>query len=228
MRLLPKPNYVIIKLASKPIVQQAKGKQSVALVHNDSRKSVEEYFALVQSDPEHRYEYIDGYIYMMSGGSPRHSTIGSNLNRILGTLLRNSHCIVHDSDACVQIAKSRYVCPDVTVSCDPRDSDDNDEDEWRVLQYPCLVIEVLSPGTKSYDRGAKFELYQDVPTIQEYVVIETRIPRVLLYRREQNDFWTIRILKLEDEIELTSIGVRFPITEIYEKTRFFRGETQPE
>jgi Uma2 family endonuclease len=93
----------------------------MALVHDDARKSVEEYFALVQSDPEHRYEYIDGYIYMMSGGSPRHSTIGSNLNRILGTLLRNSPCVVHNSDACVQVAEKRYVCPDVTVSCDPRD-----------------------------------------------------------------------------------------------------------
>lgn len=83
-------------------------------------------------------------------------------------------------------------------------------------------MEILSPSTRSYDRGAKFELYQDVPTIQDYVVVETTIPRVLLYRRVQNDFWTIRILGLEDEIELTSIGVRFPVAEIYEKTRFSR------
>jgi Uma2 family endonuclease len=194
----------------------------MAVAHNDSRQSVEEFFALRERDPSHRYEYIDGYIYMMSGGRPRHSAIGSNLNRIIGNHLLNSPCVTHDSDACVMVAAERYVCPDLTVSCDPRDSDENDdEDKLTVLQYPCLVIEVLSQSTKSFDRGAKFELYKDVPTIQEYVVIETKAPpKVLVYRREQIDFWTIRILNLDSKIELTSIGLRFPVADIYDKTRF--------
>ena len=48
------------------------------------RISLEGFFALVESDPEHRYEYIDGYPYMMTGGTPDHSIIGANMNRILG------------------------------------------------------------------------------------------------------------------------------------------------
>lgn len=196
----------------------------MAVAYNDPRRSVEEFFALRESDPAHRYEYIDGYIYMMSGGTPRHSAIGSNLNRIIGNHLLANPCVVHDSDACVKVSADRYVCPDLTVSCDPRDSDENDEnDQLTVLQYPCLVIEVLSQSTKNFDRGAKFELYKDVPTIQEYVVVETKAPpKVLVYRREENNFWTIRILNLDEEIELTSIGLRFLVADIYHKTRFTR------
>lgn len=196
----------------------------MAVAYNNHRRSVEEFFALRERDPAHRYEYIDGYIYMMSGGTPRHSAIGSNLNRIIGNHLLDSPCVVHDSDACVKVSTDCYVCPDLTVSCDPRDSDENDEeDQLTVLQYPCLVIEVLSQSTKSFDRGAKFELYKDVPTIQEYVVIETKAPpKVLVYRREDNNFWTIRILSLDDEIELSSIKLHFPVADIYNKTRFSR------
>ncbi|HEY1353089.1 MAG TPA: Uma2 family endonuclease [Ktedonobacteraceae bacterium] len=192
----------------------------MALVYDNSKKSVEEYFALMQSDPDHRYEYIDGYIYMMSGGTKRHSTIGSNVDRILGTLLLESPCIVHNSDACVQVAETRFVCPDVTVSCDPRDQDNSDGDEFEVIKYPSLVVEVLSPSTKSIDQGDKLVLYLDVPTIQEYIVIDTKTPRVLLYRREEPDRWSVYIRGLEHEIELTSIGVHFPVADIYKKTRF--------
>lgn len=153
---------------------------------------------------------------------PRNSTIGSNLNRIIGNHLLDSSCVLYDSDACVMVSAERYVCPDLTVSCDPRDSDENDdEDRLTVLQYPKLVMEVLSQSTKSFDRRAKFELYKDVPTIQEYVVVETTAPpKVLLYHREQSNFWTIRILNLDEEIELSSIGLRFPVADIYDKTRF--------
>lgn len=191
----------------------------MALRSDDVHKSVEEFFKLRASDPTHRYEYIDGEIYMMTGGSRRHSRIGSNMNRILGNLLRDKPCVVHDSDACFQVTEERYVCPDVTVSCDPRDTEDP-EDDTVTLQYPCLVVEVLSRSTKSLDRGIKFDLYKEHPTVQEYMVIETRSPTIQLYRRESNNRWTVYILRLDDEVELSSIGVHFPVAEIYEKTRF--------
>lgn len=192
----------------------------MAVNYDNSKKSVEEYFALMRSDPDHRYEYIDGYIYMMSGGTKRHSTIGGNLIRILGEHLRKSPCIVHSSDACVQISETKFVCPDVTVTCDPRDRDSSDNDDFEVIKYPSLVIETLSPSTSSADRGDKLVYYLDVPTIKEYIIVETKKARVLLYRREDLEKWTIYILGLNHEIELTSIGIRFPVSEVYEKTRF--------
>jgi Uma2 family endonuclease len=84
------------------------------------RMSFEEYLALVVHDPEHAYEYLDGRVYMMTGGSPDHVIIGSNLNALLQTFLRGRRCIVYNSDVYIQLSEQYRVCPDVTVSCDPR------------------------------------------------------------------------------------------------------------
>jgi len=94
----------------------------MAVYHDahDEKVSLEEYFTILEKDPEHRYEYLDGDVYMMTGGSPNHSIIGGNMVRILGNLLEGRRCIVYNSDLYVELAENYRVCPDVTVSCDSR------------------------------------------------------------------------------------------------------------
>ena len=195
----------------------------MALSHDNQKMSVEEYFKLRESDPLHRYEYIDGEVYMMSGGTVRHSRVGTNLLYMIENSLRNSSCIVYDSDACFQVAEEKYVCPDVTVSCDPDDNDENSEEgeeDLKKLQHPCFVAEIHSPGTQNFDLDEKLTLYQDHPSIQEFLYISTKMPKVRIYRRESNSRWMIYILNIEDEIELTSLNMRFPVAELYKGTRF--------
>jgi Uma2 family endonuclease len=98
---------------------------------------VEEFFELRNNDPDHRYEYIDGNIYMMTGGKPGHALINNNIGSIFNVLLKDRPCLVFGSDACVQLAEERYVCPDVTVSCDRRDRED-DGDQY--IRYPCFLV----------------------------------------------------------------------------------------
>jgi len=189
----------------------------MAIQHHEhqERISLEEFFALVEGDPEHRYEYLDGYPIMMTSGSPDHSIIGANLNRIFGEHLRKSHCIVYNSDVYIELAdETNCLCPDASVSCDRRD-----RHAIKVIHYPTLVAEVLSPGTKARDRGIKSELYQNIPTVQEILFIDTQVMRIQLYRRE-TDYWTIRNFTHDDTIELTSLGLHVPVSEIYEKTTF--------
>jgi Uma2 family endonuclease len=193
----------------------------MALPYRDHKISVEEYFKLRESDPINRYEYIDGEVYMMTGGTVRHSRIGFNLAHIIESLLDDSPCVVYNSDACFQISEERYVCPDVTVSCDPRDSDENStEEDLKAVQYPRFVAEVHSPGTTKLDLNEKSGFYQDHPSMQEFLFISTRVPKVQLYRRESNNRWTVYLLNFEDEVELTSLGVSFPVASLYKKTRF--------
>jgi Uma2 family endonuclease len=193
----------------------------MALPHKDQRMSVEEYFKLRESDPAHRYEYIDGEVYMMTGGSVRHSRVGMNLCAILENLLDASPCVVYNSDICFQIAEARYLCPDAVVSCDPRDSDESsDEEDLQTVQYPCFVAEVHSPGNIKVDLEEKLAFYQEYPSIQEFLFISTRAPKVRLYRRESNNRWIVYLLNFEDEIELTSLNVHFPVASLYKKTRF--------
>lgn len=199
----------------------------MALPWENHHMSVEEYFQLRESDPDHRYEYIDGEVYMMTGGSVRHCTIGNTLGRIIGNLLEDSPYVVFNSDACFQVAEERYVCPDLTVSCDPRDSDESSEEEdLQTIQYPRFVAEVLSPSTTARDRGIKAALYQEHPTLQEFLLVETKAPKVQLYRRESNNRWTLYLLTAENEIELTSLGIHFPAAALYRKTRLSSANTQ--
>lgn len=179
------------------------------------RLNREAFFALVESDPEHRYEYIDGYAYMMTGGTPDHAIIGANLNRILGERLRQRPCIVYNSDVYIELADTmNCLCPDASVSCDRRD-----RHATNVIHHPCVIAEVLSPGTKARDRGIKSEFYQNIPTVQEILFIDTQVIRIQLYRRE-TDYWTMRNFTHEDLLELTCLGIHFPVAEVYEKTTF--------
>src|SRR5438132_11179396 len=177
------------------------------------RMSPEEYLTLVEQDPEHAYEYLDGRVYMMTGGSPDHSIIGSNLNGLLQAFLRGRRCIVYNSDVYVQLSEHYRVCPDVTVSCDPRD-----RGAQEVLRYPCLVAEVLSPTTEARDRGQKSLQYRSCPSIQEYLLISSEFPLVEVFRREKQGFWSLYTFSLGDTIELSGLGLSFPVAELYQKT----------
>ena len=177
--------------------------------------NLEEFFALLESDPEHRYEYIDGYAYMMTGGTPDHSIIGANMNRIFGEQLRRRPCIVYNSDVYIELAdEANCLCPDVAVSCDRRN-----RHAIKVIHYPTVVVEVLSSSTKARDRGIKADLYQNISTIQEILFIDTQVMRVQIYRREA-DYWIMRNFTQDDAIELTSLGIHFSVREAYEKTTF--------
>jgi Uma2 family endonuclease len=177
------------------------------------RMSLEEYLTLVEHDPEHAYEYLNGRVYMMTGGSPDHAIIGSNLNGLLQAFLRGRRCIVYHSDVSVQLSEQYRVCPDVTVSCDPRDRGAQD-----VIRYPSFVAEVLSPTTEARDRGQKSLQYRSCPSMQEYLLISSELPLVEVFRREKQGFWSLYTLGRDETIELSSLELRFPVAELYQKT----------
>jgi Uma2 family endonuclease len=193
----------------------------MVLACNNPKMSLQEFFQFIEGNLETRYEYMDGYVYMVTEGTAGHALIGSNLNRILGNLLEGSPCLVYSSDAYVQVTETYCVSPDVTVSCDPTDRDDLiDEGELKVIQFPRVVIEVLSPSTEARDRGIKSEQYQSCSTMQEFLLVDTQAPKIQLYRRTTGDLWTIQLFRLNEDIELTSIGVQFPVSKVYDNTRF--------
>ena len=189
----------------------------MAIHHDEHQKkiSLEEFFALLESDPDHRYELIDGYPYMMTGGSPDHSIIGANLTSIFREQLRKRPCIAYNSDVYIELdGEENCLCPDASVSCDRRD-----RHATKVIRYPCVVAEVLSPGTKARDQGIKADLYQSIPSVQEILFVDTKVMRVKLYLREA-DYWIMRNFTHDDTIELTRLGTQFPVVEVYEKTTF--------
>lgn len=172
---------------------------------------VEEYFALDDASPEIRYEYIDGEVYALAGGSLDHSSIAVNLIAELKNRLRGKTCRVYNSDARVKISERRYVYPDISISCDQRD-----RGKKRTIEHPTVVIEVLSPSTASYDKGGKGMLYRSCPSLQEHVLISTDEELIEVYRRISPQRWEIKTYQHEEVVELKSVELQVPVEAIYE------------
>ena len=185
----------------------------MALEHTPTM-SVEEYFRLEENNPDTGYEYLDGYVYMMSGGSANHATISGNIYAVLRSLLRGGPCRDYNSDMKVRVSETRYFHPDVTVSCDARDRGNAD-----FIQAPRLVVEVLSPTTEAFDRGRKLQCYTACSTIEEYLLVDPRSMRIEIYRKEQKK-WIYDAFEAGDEVELASLGVHFPVIDAYEDVVF--------
>ncbi len=170
---------------------------------------VEDYLILDRNSKNARYEYLDGELRMLAGGSTYHSAIIANLIGTIGRFLENSPCWVFSSDILLQLSESRYVHPDVTVSCDQRDQELDD-----MIHYPCLVVEVLSPTTEATDRGVKLSYYRECPTIQDYVLVDSQSICIEVYHREE-DSWKLNTYGPGSTVKLESLGIQFPIGAIY-------------
>ncbi len=175
---------------------------------------VEDYLLLDQKSKDVRYEYLDGELRMLAGGSIYHSLIAANVTGILHAALRKSSCRVYNSDIRLQLSQSRYVYPDVTVSCDERDHGPGD-----TIHYPRVVFEVLSPSTEVIDRIKKLAYYRECPTIQEYVMIDSQKKLIEMYRREE-DGWMLQATDQKNALLLKSLGINLSVEEIYEGVNF--------
>src|SRR6516164_1526605 len=123
--------------------------------------SVEEYLD-IDRNSDVRYEYDNGHIYAMAGGTQDHEQIAFNLRAILNAHLRGKSCRASALDRRVQVSASgKYYYPDVTVTCNPEDIKGNLD----TVRFPRLVVEVLSPSTAYKDRGSKRRAYQACPSI---------------------------------------------------------------
>ena len=176
--------------------------------------TVEEYLELEQTS-EIRHEYLGGQVFAMSGGSKEHNLIAGNIYSRFRSHLRGGSCSVFMADMKVNIQltsqnKNIYYYPDVVVSCD---SDDKDRFS---LNYPCLIIEVLSPSTEMTDKREKLVNYRDLESLQEYVLVSQDEIKVEVYRRDNQGNWLMKTLGKEDELYFNSIDLTLTMAEIYE------------
>jgi len=183
--------------------------------------TVEQYLTLDEAT-DAKYEYDNGYVFMlrppssaydenaildMAGSSVAHGAICTQLVYLLVGALRGRPCRAYTSDTRMKLAERQYFYPDITVACG--------QETGSMLQNPTVVIEVLSPTTEKRDRGAKFQSYKALPTVQEYMLIGSEYQAIEVHRRE-GTFWRQYHYRTGDLVELTSIGVRFPFDEVYD------------
>lgn len=180
---------------------------------------VEDYLRLDETSQKARYEYLEGELRMLAGGSSDHSIISINIASMLHQELLDSSCIVYNSDMKLQLSESRYVYPDVSVTCDPADT----EPEDKRIHKPTIVVEVMSPSTESVDRGKKLLYYQAHPTIQDYILVDSQSILIEVYHHEKGR-WTFSTHQLEDIVPVESIDFQFSVKEAYRKTSLLRKQ----
>ena len=164
-----------------------------------------------ERDSAIRHEYVDGEVYAMVGASDRHGLITLNLAGALSQRLPD-RCQVFMSDMKVRIQAGErdvFYYPDVLVSCDPRDR------ETYYRQFPCLVIEVLSPHTARLDRFEKFMFYRYLDSLEEYLLVSQDYRQVEVFRRA--DQWRASTY-IEGEVPLHSVDLAVAIDAIYRRT----------
>lgn len=163
-----------------------------------------------------KYEYINGEVFAMTGGTIPHNDIALNLASALKYHLRGKGCKVLMADAKLGVSENGpFHYPDVMVTCDERD-----RQAIKFIQYPCLIAEVLSPGTEGYDRGGKFTHYRSIKTLREYVLIDAQQISVECFRLNEKGIWELHPYTEGDEIHLTSVDFHCPICLLYEDVQF--------
>ena len=166
----------------------------------------------------YKSEYLEGEIYAMAGGSPAHNQIAVNLIIDLGLAFRGKPCRVLNSDTRVAVnANSFYTYPDLSIVCGPLQfvPDHND-----TITNPLIIIEVLSPSIRNYDRGLKFERYRSIPTLQAYVVVDSERVFIECYRKVEHGNWLLETLSnLVDTLVLEAAQLKIPLSlnSIYDK-----------
>ena len=168
-----------------------------------------------ESTQEMRHEYCDGEVIAMAGGTRKHNRISGNAFKILDDTLADRPCEVYINDVKVQVQPRRkYFYPDVVVTCDKRDQESN------FVAFPCLIIEVLSPSTESFDRGFKFSQYRKFETLQEYVLVQVEQPIVEVFQRNEQGQWVFFEYGLSDRLFLKSVNVEIAVSELYRQIQF--------
>jgi Uma2 family endonuclease len=181
--------------------------------------SLDEYFALEQAS-DARFEYWDGEIICMSGGSRAHGMISSNVHASLALALRGGRCRAFTGDAAVwtpTLPPYRY--PDASAACgELQYKNINGLD---AIVNPVLVVEVTSPSTIGRDEGEKFVAYQAIPTLREYVLVSQDEPRVTHYTRGDGGAWERRdVTDMDASLELESVGSALKMRDIYDGLKF--------
>ena len=173
-----------------------------------------------EAEQSTKHEYHDGEVFAMAGASDAHVTVAGNVYMALRNHLRGSPCSVFISDMKLRVEEDNaFFYPDVFVTCA-----ESDRGQSHSKNAPVLVVEVLSPATSAYDRGAKFAAYRKLPTLREYALIDPERLSLDLFRREgDSKRWVLHPIEAGGHVEWASVGLQVPLEALYEDVPITTG-----
>ena len=172
-----------------------------------------QYLAL-ERRAEFKSEFYKGEMFAMAGASHKHNRVKENLIGELYSQLKHGRCSTYSSDQRVLVDRTGlYTYPDIVILCGPAEFDPNDAD---TLINPTAIIEVLSPSTEKYDRGAKFRNYQQIASLNEYVLVGQDEAVIERFIRQSDGSWgLVSFVGLNATLVFTSVPAGIPLADIY-------------
>ena len=169
-------------------------------------------FLKLLSNSERKLELIEGEVVAFAGGSVAHGILCSRLHTKI-SLATKPPCQAFTSDVAIRLNdRATYVFPDVSRTCEPLDTN------ARWIQAPDFVAEVISPESKERDRSEKLDAYQSIPSVLEYLLVDSRRVWVCVFRRMAGGFWTETTYGAEECFDLRSVAVTIDVKELYAGT----------
>ena len=175
--------------------------------------SEEAFERLISVSSPYRYELIDGVVHNMTGSSPKHSAIASRIEFLLAEQLSwSGPCHVHH-DQYVAIPGKPPVVPDVVLTCDLADWDEDKHLRPFKIQSPLIVIEVLSSSTEKYNRAEKFQRYRRCPSLEVYILASQYERKVEVYRKSRH--WRKEDFVDNQVIQFDQLDLELPLASMY-------------
>ncbi|MBL8131876.1 MAG: Uma2 family endonuclease [Anaerolineae bacterium] len=175
----------------------------------------QEYLAF-EREAEIKHEFLDGEIYAMTGASLAHIVINGNIWASILSQVRGRGCRSYGSDLRVRVGYHAFFYPDLTIVCGAPLFDAGAG--AATLLNPTCILEILSPSTEQYDRGAKFLRYQQIDSLAQLVFINQGMPLIECYTRQGSGAWLYTTAAgLEATLPLESIGCALRLSEVYEE-----------
>lgn len=184
-----------------------------------ARRLTEAEYLAIERAADFKSEFFDGEMFAMAGGTPMHSLIATNLAGEVRSKLKGRPCVPFNSDLRLKVvATGLYTYPDLSVVCGPLEFAGEEDDD---VVNPTVLAEVLSDSTEAYDRGKKFEHCRQIPTLQEYLLVSQKEPRIEQFLREGSGEWRLReAAGLEAQLELPSLKITVALAEVFANVKF--------
>jgi len=185
-----------------------------AIPITNRQMTLEEYLEF-DYNAEGRYEYFEGEVIEMSGGSPEHSLLGNRIGFLLQRELIQKNCSVYNSEVLIKVpAMLPYRYDDVSALCGKPIYEDLGNQ--RLLVNPTLIVEVLSPSTEKFDRDLKFKAYKSIESLREYLLVSQSHKFVTLYTKHNEKFWFQSEYVEGETLKSESLECELSVDEIYQ------------
>ena len=178
--------------------------------------SPDEYLAMERAAKE-KHEYYDGYIVTMSGERLKHNQVAANLYAKAGSFLENKNCQIIPSEMRVATPnRDTYLYPDASIVCGEPILED---DQFDTLLNPSVIFEILSRSTQNNDRGYKLLYYKNIPSLKEYIMIDSRKKFVQVVRRQPDGAWRFEdITEVDLKLTIDTIQLTISLDDLYRNT----------